>query len=119
MAVIHRFMAASRNQNEELLIPGVSIDMDTLKTTSDEHRLRKTSERSDVVSEDSPMQHSVAIVTRRKQPIVRSLTEVRPDAYIFDDGMHVEVRNKLEEEDECESNSKSENFLYKILILCQ
>lgn len=30
----------------------------------------------------------------------RSLTEVRPDAYIFDDGLHFEVRTVHEEEDE-------------------
>lgn len=35
----------------------------------------------------------------RKRTIVRSLTEVRPDAYIFDNGQHIEYRYDEEEED--------------------
>ncbi|KAK4884574.1 hypothetical protein RN001_000845 [Aquatica leii] len=81
LAVIHRFMAT--RTNEEL--PPIQIISD---------RTRKCSERSDAPSEDS---HLSVQPTRRKP--IRSLTEVRPDAYIFDDGLHFEVR-PVEEEDE-------------------
>lgn len=80
LAVIHRLIAAQSNTT----LPPLSISME---------RMRTTSERSETYSEDLPH-------TTKRRPIVRSLTEVRPDAYIFDDGMHVEVR-PLQEEDEC------------------
>ncbi|XP_045461702.1 transient receptor potential cation channel trpm isoform X15 [Harmonia axyridis] len=35
----------------------------------------------------------------RKRMMIRSLTEVRPDAYIFDNGQHIEYRHTEEEED--------------------
>uniref|UniRef100_A0A1Y1MC38 Transient receptor potential cation channel trpm n=2 Tax=Photinus pyralis TaxID=7054 RepID=A0A1Y1MC38_PHOPY len=81
LAVIHRFMAT--RTNEEL--PPIQIVTD---------RTRKTSERSEAPSEESHL----SVQPVRKKPI-RSLTEVRPDAYIFDDGLHFEVR-PVEEEDE-------------------
>lgn len=36
----------------------------------------------------------------RKKAIIRSLTEVRPDAYIFDNGQHIEYRY-ADEDVEC------------------
>ncbi|KAK9872342.1 hypothetical protein WA026_017801 [Henosepilachna vigintioctopunctata] len=47
----------------------------------------------------------------RKRMMIRSLTEVRPDAYIFDNGQHIEYRNTDEnafnEQEEMESLPKS------------
>lgn len=42
---------------------------------------------------------SILQVNQNKKRFNRSLTEVRPDAYIFDDGLHFEVRT-VQEEDE-------------------
>lgn len=81
MAVIHRLIATQSNT----ILPPISISTE---------RLRTTSEMSEAQSEDLIVEPS------RRRPIVRSLTEVRPDAYIFDDGLHIEVR-PVQEEDEC------------------
>lgn len=79
LAVIHRLLATHST------LPPLNLSME---------RMRTTSERSETHSEDMVMQ-----ANRVRRPIVRSLTEVRPDAYIFDDGLHIEVR-PVDEEDE-------------------
>lgn len=89
LAMIHRFMA-TRMVDE---LPEVKLV---------EERARKTSERSEGTS-DNDSHLSVQPIRRRP---TRSLTEVRPDAYIFDDGLHFEVRT-LEEGDEDEESSIS------------
>ncbi|RZC40720.1 transient receptor potential cation channel trpm, partial [Asbolus verrucosus] len=61
-------------------------------------RERTISEPTEVVSDDLSQLKQPPPSTKRK-PIVRSLTEVRPDAYIFDNGQHIEYR--YDEEDEC------------------
>lgn len=99
LAVIHRFMATSSprsitTHNEDIFIPPITIEPE---------RPRRASERSTdaVPSATSDESHLSVQQAIRKKPI-RSLTEVRPDAYIFDDGAHVEVRTLREqEEDEC------------------
>ncbi|XP_044737220.1 transient receptor potential cation channel trpm isoform X2 [Chrysoperla carnea] len=83
LAVIHRFMA-THIQDQEL--PEIKVVTE---------RFRKASERSDGIPEGDS--HLSLHPPRRR--VGRSLTEVRPDAYIFDDGLHFEVR-PLEEEDE-------------------
>lgn len=102
LAVIHRFMAT--RSNEEL--PPIPIEQD---------RTRKTSEKSDVPSEDSHL----SVQPLRRKP-VRSLTEVRPDAYIFDDGLHFEVR-PVEEEDETSEHMDafSASGSYIKTVLCK
>lgn len=87
LAVIHRFMATRSSQTE---LPPPLIEA-TIKSPD---RFRRTSERSDAPSDDSHL----SLQPMRRKP-VRSLTEVRPDAYILDDGRDIEVRT-LEEEDE-------------------
>lgn len=77
-------------------------------------RLRRTSERSDAPSEESHL----SLQPIRRRP-TRSLTEVRPDAYIFDDGLHFEVRT-VEEEDECSEHldvisAAGKNYLFNWL----
>ncbi|XP_017773710.1 PREDICTED: transient receptor potential cation channel trpm isoform X3 [Nicrophorus vespilloides] len=83
--MMHRFLAAKR----------MSDDKQTLAPDRTGDRLRRSSERSDAPSDDS---HGL-LQPLRKRP-TRSLTEVRPDAYIFDDGAHYEVRTVAEESDE-------------------
>ncbi|XP_044264338.1 transient receptor potential cation channel trpm isoform X2 [Tribolium madens] len=61
-------------------------------------RERTVSEPTETLVEDIPTLKIGSSVTKRK-PIVRSLTEVRPDAYIFDNGQHIEYR--YDEEEEC------------------
>lgn len=88
LAVIHRFMAT--RTDEEL--PPIAIP-----TTAD--RTRKTSERSEAAQSDDS---HLSLQPVRRRPL-RSLTEVRSDAYIFDDGLHYEVRI-TEEENEGDGN---------------
>ncbi|XP_071054078.1 transient receptor potential cation channel trpm isoform X4 [Onthophagus taurus] len=92
LAVIHRFMATQTLEElPPIPVPGPD-------------RIRKMSERSDAPSEDSHLSIQPPPVIRRKP--TRSLTEVRPDAYIFDDGLHFEVRIIEEdiEQEECLDN---------------
>lgn len=84
MAVIHRLIATQSNT----ILPPLSLSAE---------RLRTTSERSEAPSEEPQL----TVHAGRRRPIVRSLTEVRPDAYIFDDGLHIEVRPVEEEDEEC------------------
>lgn len=82
LTVIHRFMATRMVE-----------DLPEVKLVED--RVRKISERSETTSENDS---HLSVQHARRKP-TRSLTEVRPDAYIFDDGAHFEVRT-LEEKDE-------------------
>lgn len=88
LQVIHRFMATQMAEN----LP------DTIFET--ENRARKISERSETTSE---AESHLSVQPRRRKP-TRSLTEVRPDAYIFDDGLSFEVRT-VPEQDENSDNS--------------
>lgn len=96
LAVIHRLLATQHSN-----LPPLSLSME---------RMRTTSERSETHSEDM-----VTAPTRRR-PIVRSLTEVRPDAYIFDDGLHIEVRPVQEEDEYSEHLDVISNLGGKFLI---
>lgn len=96
IAVLHRALAAS-------------VTLPPLSTSAE--RIRTTSERSEAHSEDIVMQ-----TNRARRPIVRSLTEVRPDAYIFDDGLHIEVR-PVQEEDEYSEHLDVISNLGKLIAL--
>lgn len=61
---------------------------------------RTISEQTELSEEESVIGQLV-VQPIRKKTIVRSLTEVRPDAYIFDNGQHIEYRYE-EKEDERE-----------------
>lgn len=84
LAVIHRLIASQSN----MILPPLTLPTE---------RLRTTSEKSETASEDGHL----TVQAVRRRPIVRSLTEVRPDAYIFDDGLHIEVEPVEEEDDRC------------------
>lgn len=59
------------------------------------------SEKSEVFSEDESSVIGQLLAASqppaKRKTIVRSLTEVRPDAYIFDNGQHIEYRYSEEE----------------------
>lgn len=59
---------------------------------------RTISEQTEISEEESVIGQLV-VQPIRKKTIVRSLTEVRPDAYIFDNGQHIEYRYEEKEEE--------------------
>lgn len=85
LAVIHRFMSTHINQDIQGSMANISFPVV-------DHRLRTMSEND-----------TGALLPVPREPrkrFMRSLTEVRPDAYIFDDalhGSHFEVRTVIEE----------------------
>ncbi|XP_058178752.1 transient receptor potential cation channel trpm [Anopheles ziemanni] len=99
LAVIHRFMAA------HTLMQGGTMQGSTGNVSGNvalegapgiapipvDHRTRTISESDSYI-----MQPTLPPPTQRRK-FNRSLTEVRPDAYIFDEGRHLEVRTVLEE----------------------
>ncbi|XP_052873774.1 transient receptor potential cation channel trpm [Anopheles cruzii] len=93
LAVIHRFMSAHTLMQENMqgstsnVSANVALGGSTAAIMADQ-RARTISESDSFITPAPP--------TQRKK-FNRSLTEVRPDAYIFDDGMHFEVRTVPEE----------------------
>ncbi|KAJ6640898.1 Transient receptor potential cation channel trpm [Pseudolycoriella hygida] len=81
LAVIHRFMSAHTSIQENLHGSSSNISTDNRQ-------------RGMCYTENPNLQLS------GRSKFNRSLTEVRPDAYIFDEGNHFEVRPVQEEEDE-------------------
>ncbi|CAO1309963.1 unnamed protein product [Diamesa hyperborea] len=82
LAVIHRFMSTHIN-------PDIQGSMANISFPVVDHRLRTMSEND-----------TGALLPVPREPrkrFMRSLTEVRPDAYIFDEGSHFEVRTVIEE----------------------
>lgn len=59
---------------------------------------RTISEQTEMSEEESVIGQLV-VQPVKKKAIVRSLTEVRPDAYIFDNGQHIEYRYEEKEEE--------------------
>uniref|UniRef100_T1GMY4 Uncharacterized protein n=1 Tax=Megaselia scalaris TaxID=36166 RepID=T1GMY4_MEGSC len=76
----------------------------TLPTIATEMAVMRT------ISENENMQ---TLQVSNKRKFNRSLTEVRPDAYIFDDGTHFEVVPVVEE---CEEIAKSRETLYDNVV---
>ncbi|ERL88775.1 hypothetical protein D910_06157, partial [Dendroctonus ponderosae] len=75
-------------------------------------RERSVSEKSDVFSEDESSvigQLLAKVQPIKRKTIVRSLTEVRPDAYIFDNGQHIEYRF-AEDEDQQGRHEQLDNI---------
>uniref|UniRef100_A0A182LT93 Ion transport domain-containing protein n=1 Tax=Anopheles culicifacies TaxID=139723 RepID=A0A182LT93_9DIPT len=90
--VIHRFMSAHTLMNDTQGSTGnVSGNVPPGGMTAGmimDHRTRTISESDSYI---------LPPPTTQRKKFNRSLTEVRPDAYIFDDGKHLEVRTVLEE----------------------
>uniref|UniRef100_A0AAG5D5K6 Transient receptor potential cation channel trpm n=1 Tax=Anopheles atroparvus TaxID=41427 RepID=A0AAG5D5K6_ANOAO len=101
LAVIHRFMAAhtlmqggtmqgsTGNVSGNVALEGAAVNA-PIPTPAD-HRTRTISESDSFI-----LPPTMPPPTQRRK-FNRSLTEVRPDAYIFDEGRHLEVRTVLEE----------------------
>lgn len=88
LAVIHRFMS-THISNENLQGSMANIALPTVAPPMLESRMRTVSENDSNV---------LAVPQPKSRKFMRSLTEVRPDAYIFDDGAHYEPRcNVLKE----------------------
>ncbi|XP_074037016.1 transient receptor potential cation channel, subfamily M isoform X5 [Leptinotarsa decemlineata] len=83
-----RHMILQQKQQVEVFMP---------PTIHEGMRARTISEQSEL-SEDGTVIGQMVIHPKRKKTIVRSLTEVRPDAYIFDNGQHIEYRFADEDE---------------------
>lgn len=80
--------------------------------TAQDSRERTVSDRSEVFSEDESSvicQLLAAQYPNKRKPIVRSLTEVRPDAFIFDNGQHIEYRYS-EDDDSHEKKEHLDNI---------
>lgn len=72
-------------------------------STSVNERLqeRSVSEQTEPPSEEESVIGQLLVMPTKRKPIVRSLTEVRPDAYIFDNGQHIEYRYE-DDDEKCE-----------------
>ncbi|KAG5896745.1 hypothetical protein JTB14_031725 [Gonioctena quinquepunctata] len=77
-----RHMVLQQKQPVEVLIP---------QTIHEGLRARTISEQSEL-SEDGTVVGQMVVQPKRRKTMIRSLTEVRPDAYIFDNGQHIEYR---------------------------
>ncbi|XP_036218610.2 transient receptor potential cation channel trpm isoform X6 [Bactrocera oleae] len=88
LAVIHRFMSMH-------MLDGVDLQASNMNLATDLQRVRTVS----MSDNEAPMPPPNLQVNNRRR-FNRSLTEVRPDAYIFDEGTHFEVVPVPEEPDE-------------------
>lgn len=109
LAVIHRFM--STHINSDVVAPGSVVNLSTFPQTYEVQRNRTMSENDSA----NMLLPSAAIpitfpATTRIRKFNRSLTEVRPDAYIFDDGAHLEVRTVLEENELMQSSEEINEY---------
>ncbi|XP_055320176.1 transient receptor potential cation channel trpm isoform X6 [Sitodiplosis mosellana] len=90
LAVIHRFMSAHTTLQDSMQGSAVNVH-DNIPM-----RLRTVSETENTTHLNTSNQN--------RKRFNRSLTEVRPDAYIFDDGLHFEVRTVHEEDELLQSH---------------
>lgn len=96
LAVIHHFMSAHINSTEN--VQGSIVNIPLVIPAAD-NRIRTLSENdtANVLALPPPP---------RLRKFNRSLTEVRPDAYIFDEGAHFEARNVLKEHEVVRSSEE-------------
>ncbi|KAL3288297.1 hypothetical protein HHI36_002745 [Cryptolaemus montrouzieri] len=75
-------------------------------------RERTLSENTEGTAEEHPtnLPNIFPPSLARKRTMIRSLTEVRPDAYIFDNGQHIEYRHAEEDEDAFNEQDKMESL---------
>lgn len=97
LAVIHRFMSAHISSNEN--IQGSLTNINLAIPAPPETRNR-------TLSENDTSNALVLPPQPRGRKFNRSLTEVRPDAYIFDEGAHFEVRTALKENEVAQSSEE-------------
>ncbi|XP_050299656.1 transient receptor potential cation channel trpm isoform X2 [Anthonomus grandis grandis] len=93
-----------RTQSATLVTPQATL-------IAQDSRERSVSEKSEVFSEDESVAIGQLLAAHQptktvRKTIVRSLTEVRPDAYIFDNGQYIEYRHSEDEETAQETNKE-------------
>lgn len=83
-----------------LMVQTQPFAADNVLTTQQQGmRERTISELSELSEENTIVGQLLPSQPARKKTIVRSLTEVRPDAYIFDNGQHIEYRYADDDDD--------------------
>ncbi|XP_049813711.1 transient receptor potential cation channel trpm [Schistocerca nitens] len=82
LAVIHRFMATHVRE------PLAEFADVRLRTTTDEHKTQSD------LSDHTDRHLSVPLLGRERRRPVRSLTEVRPDPFMFGEGLHLRYDDK-------------------------
>ncbi|XP_054741351.1 transient receptor potential cation channel trpm isoform X4 [Anastrepha obliqua] len=92
LAVIHRFMSMH-------MIEGTDLNASNTNIAGDLQRVRTVS-----MSDNETVMPGPNLQVNNRRRFNRSLTEVRPDAYIFDEGTHFEVVPVPEEPDELTLN---------------
>lgn len=100
----------STHINSELIVPNSVAHLSTFP-----HPLQLDTHRNRTLSENDTANFLPAAImppatTTRARKFNRSLTEVRPDAYIFDDGAHFEVRTVLEENELIQSSEDVNDY---------
>lgn len=91
LAVIHRFMSTHiSNENLQGSMVNIPITLPSAAVGPPmlDSRMRTVSENETT---------NMLLCPPKQKRFIRSLTEVRPDAYIFDDGAHFEPRNVMKE----------------------
>lgn len=106
LAVIHRFMSAHIQSTEN--VQGSLANMSFPIPTSDT--------RNRTLSENDTSNVLVLPPQPRIKKFNRSLTEVRPDAFIFDEGAHFENRHVLKESDIGESSEQMNDLTTLVRI---
>ncbi|XP_055631073.1 transient receptor potential cation channel trpm isoform X5 [Toxorhynchites rutilus septentrionalis] len=101
LAVIHRFMSAHTQLQDNLNESTGNVSAGGGGGSGGGGALLDV--RTRTISESD----STIVPINPRKKINRSLTEVRPDAYIFDDGMHFEVRTVPEENESDRSPEKT------------
>lgn len=96
LAVIHRFMSAHIQSTENIQgsLANIAFPIPAIES------------RNRTLSENDTSNVLVLPPQPRIKKFNRSLTEVRPDAYIFDEGAHFETRHVLKESDIAESSEE-------------
>ncbi|XP_057664755.1 transient receptor potential cation channel trpm isoform X31 [Diorhabda carinulata] len=104
--VLQNLDVRTRRYTEQIqdLIDDVDAVKQSIEQNQTDYPVRLSSSRQRTISEQSELSEDNTIVgqtvqSNRKKMVVRSLTEVRPDAYIFDNGQHIEYRYADEDEE--------------------
>ncbi|XP_056632814.1 transient receptor potential cation channel trpm isoform X20 [Diorhabda sublineata] len=104
--VLQNLDVRTRRYTEQMqdLIDDVDAVKQSIEQNQTDYPVRVSSSRQRTISEQSELSEDNTIVgqtvqSNRKKMVVRSLTEVRPDAYIFDNGQHIEYRYADEDEE--------------------
>lgn len=103
----------STHINSELIVPGSVANLSTfphpLQLDTNRNRTMSENDTSNFLPPAAIMPAATPATTRARK-FNRSLTEVRPDAYIFDDGAHFEVRTVLEENELIQSSEDVNDY---------